>query len=845
MNHFQKLDVWSILLILAALTFAGFSKSSAKSSDSSFVVTGSDSPALSDSIRVTNAVPAALTVQNFTRFTGQSLSSYQSVFELPDGSISFRGLGPFNSQFPDVLVDGQRLASTGFENRSTNFSGIPRLLFSEIRTITSPTPEFSSVSSGSLVLLNTNTYETASPGLTFSAGGGLQGSNRDFLTPDSRFSLFYSDAVADQVDFFAGVYQDGFSSGTNTLRLQFAAADFGNGMADVIDRIHSGASFNRQLNRGAFFNTTIRQSETTSYRINGFVNQLNADVSSHHYFFNSGTDWISPQETGATGNRGQLDYLVGVMETRLLQSALSANVNLGFNRFQMRFTGGWSFGGNTGSDLTIPFRAGALNYVITEERAGFPVMEVSNREIRNQDLRIEQMRDITHVQNEHILNTGLDVEYRVDDVFSVHTGALFTNVSKKGSFKNAGLRLLALSSVANFRQLNGQELTPFDEPGYRFMTMVSPVDAQRFFRNNYSLFRQDLREQIRLSDYRNYGHSEQEYAGYLMLYASHGIADIRAGARVWHTEGSYTGKKVGFNEIGNHSGTTDTTATAAHTYVLPFAASQIRLAEKIAFNSSLSTSLYRQDYRSITPFRLENVATGNIFEGNSSLKPALALHIDAGLLWSGIRGGDVRIGGFYSSLQNLVIETESVVTAGDESTRRLSGFANNSENAQITGIEASWNQALLFLPGILGNTGFTADYTLMNSSYRPRAEGPELAFTGVPDYVYSASVYYMSPKFSISARLSHVASFTAAYIIPEIDLIQLPSAELQEVRTTDYTLLSVSASFNISTSVSLWVDASNMLPVEFTEYSVSENTYPWQRTRYQRDVIMAGFQLSF
>ncbi|MCH8567803.1 MAG: outer membrane beta-barrel protein [Balneolales bacterium] len=835
-----------LICCLFLLSFTGSCDALGQINSSGIELTETEIPSPADSLSASQTAytVSAEGVPASARFVNQQLSAFGSVHSFPDGTLAYRGLGAFNGITSGVSVDGQRLASTGFENRKVNFGQMPTMLFSSFSFANINQPE---TASGSPVLatLSTDGYLSEHRSLLFSAGGGLQTQNREFHTPDNRFSLIYSDSYGDHVRFAAGIYQQGFSFGGSALQTTFANTDFGNGAVDVIDTITPSAYFNEEMNRGAFLNVRIQPQEDISYAINGFVNRQNTGISAHSNFYNTNADWINPQETGAMGNRGQLQYRVGSAENIITQTALSGSGTYLLGASELKLSGGWSFGGFTSSDLNIPFGTGSLNFNINESKPGFVNMEVTNRSLRMQDMLIQEMREVTTVQNEHLINFGLDFDHNINENSRLGAGFLFTNISKKGSFKDASLRLLAPTTAANFRRVNGTELSPFGDTAYQFPFLVEPDDARRFFRNNYSLFRQELRDQTRRSDFRNYELMEQVYASYVLAQSNIGPATLRGGVRLEYTDGSYTGNQVGFNEIGNHTGTIDTTAASSHIHVLPFVNADIQILDALQFSASLSSAVNRQNYRLLSPYRLVNEESRQIFQGDASLSPIQTYTGDARLGWSGLPGGDIYLGGFYTLLQNLPIDVRLEQQVPDAEPLEVFTVGTNPDDSSVYGLEGGWEQQLHFLPGILSHTGFSAHYTRMYSRHRHTLGSPKGDLPGVPDEVISGALFYNSSRLQFATRLSHTSSYTLGYFSPESSLNRLEASEPAPIKSTGQTSLSLSASVTISASLRIWADASNLIQADITEYSVSPRDYAWQQQQLQQTVVMAGFQLTF
>ncbi|MEI5688488.1 TonB-dependent receptor [Sphingomonas kyungheensis] len=121
--------------------------------------------------------------------------------------------------------------------------------------------------------------------------------------------------------------------------------------------------------------------------------------------------------------------------------------------------------------------------------------------------------------------------------------------------------------------------------------------------------------------------------------------------------------------------------------------------------------------------------------GNPRLRPTLADNFDLSIERY-FRGGYVSIAGFYKSLSNIITNGDLPLgtTQLDGQTVNIiySGQVNQAK-AKIKGVEVSYQQFFDKLPGVLSHLGFQGNYTYIDSSATPPANGVDSNGDGVPD----------------------------------------------------------------------------------------------------------------
>lgn len=126
-----------------------------------------------------------------------------------------------------------------------------------------------------------------------------------------------------------------------------------------------------------------------------------------------------------------------------------------------------------------------------------------------------------------------------------------------------------------------------------------------------------------------------------------------------------------------------------------------------------------------------------VTRGNPFLEPTTAYNYDLSFEYY-FDGGYVSLGGFHKDLKNIIVTGEmplgTEMLDGEQVLVIYNGPVNQAE-ATLRGFEIAYQQFYDFLPGMLGNLGFQANYSFIDSSTTPPPNGVDTDGDGVPDDV--------------------------------------------------------------------------------------------------------------
>src|SRR5262249_23294689 len=154
------------------------------------------------------------------------------------------------------------------------------------------------------------------------------------------------------------------------------------------------------------------------------------------------------------------------------------------------------------------------------------------------------------------------------------------------------------------------------------------------------------------------------------------------------------------------------------------------------------------------PFLVENDRRASLSAGNPDLQPTHSNNYD--LLFEHYLPtvGYVSLGAFYKDLSDPIYSVQTVVESGP-----FAGFTEtqpiNGEKANISGLEASWQQHLTFLPGALKGLGVLANYTYTRSKAKVpgRDDDPDLLRTTPREFNFGLT--YDRGPFSARAAVTY------------------------------------------------------------------------------------------
>jgi TonB-dependent receptor len=219
------------------------------------------------------------------------------------------------------------------------------------------------------------------------------------------------------------------------------------------------------------------------------------------------------------------------------------------------------------------------------------------------------------------------------------------------------------------------------------------------------------------NDGADYNGTERVIAGYLMNSISFGKSRLQAGVRFEATNESYTANQVNVDADGNWVSTIPVTGGGDYLNVLPSVQWQYMLTTNTNIRASYAMAIGRPNFSDLVPSVIysPNGSPPTASVGNPKLKATRANDFDLLLEHFFQPLGILQGGFFYKDLTDPIYNTSQE----NSPLPQYAGFtvqqSINGPRAHITGFEASWEQRLSFLPGLLNGFGVAANYSYTTS----------------------------------------------------------------------------------------------------------------------------------
>jgi TonB-dependent receptor len=233
---------------------------------------------------------------------------------------------------------------------------------------------------------------------------------------------------------------------------------------------------------------------------------------------------------------------------------------------------------------------------------------------------------------------------------------------------------------------------------------------------NFSSFSFNSNKTHLQNDANNYDGTERIVAGYLMNSINFGKSRLQAGVRFEGTDESYTANRVNLNAAtGKWESTVPNPGGGSYINVMPSVQWQYLLTQSTNLRATYGMGISRPNFSDLVPsikFNPNN-SPPSVVLGNPGLKATHANNFDVLVEHFFQPLGILQAGFFYKDL------TDPIYNTTQKGAGQYAGFqvqqSINGPSAHITGFEASWEQRLSFLPGLLRGLGVAANYSYTTS----------------------------------------------------------------------------------------------------------------------------------
>lgn len=762
-----------------------------------------------------------------------------------NGEVNLRGAG--NNRFY-VMLDGQRLASTGSGSRSVDTGIFSSDIIRELEVFHVLQPDMDADGIGGAVNLITRRAAGGERELSMEFGGGANTEHFNLTGPASRFSVHYTEPLLDELTIDIGLNYQVEQRGWESLGINYDVTDFGNGPIDVLESVSPGINSDVRGRFAGRMQLTYEPDTQTRYHLRGMLNTQNRNQVSHREFWIANGDWINQNETGEQGNLGSHGHDGELKENSIQQYNLQAEAKHFYTWFDLEYDLEWSQSSVNRSEYLFPFRIGGLNHSIDMSNRSRPTMEITNFRLQEdgsidrQFIVAQNFNRIIDEQVDNRFSAKADITIPVQ-TGDVKVGAKLQNTSKDGDFRNADLDLNRILRLVRFNVL-GEPNRSMDlfNGDYYMPWLLNTGDAKAFLESQLPLFTRQENLFHRNSDILNYQGNERLFASYGMKTIGFGRFELMAGLRAEYISATYEGRVSEFDEDGDFFENRDVERDEDRLDLFPNAILTVQSGQNSRIQAAFSRAIARPDFQQLVPFQLIDVQNQTLFRGNPQLDPILSNNLDLSFSKYFNDIGFISASVFYKQIEDFIHLSEQTIDSGELDGFTERTYSNNDHTADLLGVSISADRQLTFLPGFLSNFGTYANYTWSQSSFDSGRE-EETDLPGQSPHVLNLSLDYTQGRF-LTALSYHRTAKTLLSLQENRGLA--PSVSDSEVYMDRYrdgmSELTFSFRFKISEQFRFWADLSNIMGGEKSIYAHTREFYPEEIDLYEGLELRLGIR---
>lgn len=335
---------------------------------------------------------------------------------------------------------------------------------------------------------------------------------------------------------------------------------------------------------------------------------------------------------------------------------------------------------------------------------------------------------------------------------------------------------------------------------------------------------------------------------------------LQAGVRFDGTKTDFTTHHVDSLNLDPQGNPTITPFSQGSSYfnALPSVQVQYLVERNTNLRLNYSRGIARPNIGDLVPTQIvdPNFSPKQVTKGNPNLKPTKANNYDVLVEHFFQPLGILQAGFFYKQLADPIYPTVQLIGNSDPNFPGLGGYrllqSLNGPNAHITGFEASWEQRLSHLPGILNGFGVAANYSYTDSqvtfplNFSPASAGGQgrIDHPALPRQApnnWNFNLFYDKRRFSGRFAISHNDASIFAYNYAHTDAatdkdpilgIYGPNGDVYFYAHTQF---DVQGSYRLYKGLSLFGYGLNLSNEVFGFYQGSK-IYPNQREFYHPTV---------
>jgi len=266
-------------------------------------------------------------------------------------------------------------------------------------------------------------------------------------------------------------------------------------------------------------------------------------------------------------------------------------------------------------------------------------------------------------------------------------------------------------TVANFESGGTRTL----ESGYNLGREYDREAFRSFFFSNQGPngFVEEVRNDVNLGEPYN---AEEDISGvYAMTVQNYGDLLVLAGVRAEFNKQDYTGSNLVVGDDGIVSHSTDN-VSRDFDELFPNLQFRYRLDENSNLRAAYTRSMARPNFWHAMPYAYTHIDDEEIVRGNPYLDPAIADNLDFLVEhYFSEQVGVISAGIFIKTIEDFTFRVQTSQMGG-----AFDGFdvedSANGGNADLWGVELTWQQQFTWLPGWMSGFGVYANYTYTDTS---------------------------------------------------------------------------------------------------------------------------------
>jgi TonB-dependent receptor len=397
-------------------------------------------------------------------------------------------------------------------------------------------------------------------------------------------------------------------------------------------------------------------------------------------------------------------------------------------------------------------------------------------------------------------------------------------IIKKGKYKNTFYVGTKLKYKTKWRQQDFVRMKLTDA-GEEWLNDMTQSDTENFSRDNFlagdyqlgRFTRYDFLGALDFSDTTyfnpkreldeyiaaNYDANEDITSAYIMLDQQLGKdLDMKAGVRLEQTRIDYNG----FAYFEDNKEAVKTHGADFYYNWLPGLHFKYEPKKNITLRLAWTNTLARPNYYDLVPYRAVSRG-GDVLEiGNPNLRPTTSSNLDFMVEQYYESIGILSAGLFSKSIKNFIyIRTQRDYEDAATGNEYDAVFQpKNGAEADLFGLELSWQRQLSFLPGVLSHLGLYSNYTYIYSKANsPKFPQKNIKMPGAAPHTLNLNISYETQKLLLGLSLN----YTSPYLDPdELDLT--PGLERYYDKVT---YLDFNSSYSFTPQVHFFLEANNLL----------------------------------